>query len=143
MRVTDVTQGVGGCLCGAIRYRFPPEAVISAAHCHCSDCQKATGSGKATILFLPTETLQIEGECRTYTVVGTDGGHVTRGFCGHCGSPVISYVEEVPAMRFIKAGSLDDSSWVEVASSFWSRSAQEWSPVDARVPSFEGNPVTA
>lgn len=138
--MTDGMDVSGGCLCAAIRYCFPREAVISAAHCHCSDCQKATGSGKATILFLPTDALAMTGECRTYTVVGTDGGHVTRGFCPDCGSPLISYVEEVPGLRFIKAGSLDDSSWVEVSSSFWSHSARDWSPVDAGIPSFEGNP---
>lgn len=141
--MTDDTMASGGCLCGAIHYSFPRAAVISAAHCHCSDCQKATGSGKATILFMPAEALQMEGVCRTYTVVGTDGGHVTRGFCADCGSPLISYVEEMPALRFIKAGSLDDPSWVEVGSSFWSCSAHGWSPVDGRVPSFEGNPPAA
>lgn len=136
----EASWATGGCLCGDIRYRFPREAVLTAAHCHCTDCQKATGSGKATILFLPSDTLEIEGGCKTYTVVGSEGSHVTRGFCPECGSPIISYVTEVPGVRFIKAGSLDDSSWVRVESSFWNRSARDWSPVDGRIPSFAGNP---
>jgi len=130
----------GGCLCGAIRYRFPRSAVLTAAHCHCTDCQKATGSGKATIVFLPSEALELDGSCRTYTVVGTDGSHVIRGFCPDCGSPIISYVADVPAVKFIKAGSLDDSSWVQPESSYWNRSAVDWSPVDSRIPGFPGNP---
>ena len=48
------TEG-GGCLCGEIRYEFPRDATISAHHCHCVDCQKSTGSGKATILFVPAD----------------------------------------------------------------------------------------
>lgn len=135
---TDIARG--GCLCGAIRYGFPRDAVLTAAHCHCTDCQKATGSGKATILFLPTEALEIEGSCKTYTVIGSDGSHVTRGFCPECGSPIISYVAELPAVKFIKAGSLDDPSWVRAESSYWQRSARDWSPVDERIPSFPGNP---
>ncbi len=131
---------MGGCLCGAIRYRFPRDSVLTAAHCHCTDCQKATGSGKATIVFLPTAALELEGSCKTYTVIGTDGSHVTRGFCPECGSPIISYVAEVPAVKFIKAGTLDDPSWVQAESSFWNRSARDWSPVDDRIPSFLGNP---
>ena len=41
----------GGCLCGKIKYEFNRKDVISAGHCHCKDCQKITGSGKATIVF--------------------------------------------------------------------------------------------
>lgn len=130
----------GCCLCGAFSYDFDRDTVISAHHCHCKDCQKMTGSGKATIIMVPTGNLHTSGELKTYTVVGTDGSHVTRGFCPECGSQVISYVEEMPDIRFVKAGTLEDSSWVTVNSSFWSRSAEDWSPVDERVPAFEANP---
>ena len=130
----------GGCLCGRIRYEFDRNLVLSAAHCDCTDCQKATGSGKATIIFLPTDALNVNGEYKTYTVVGAEGSHVTRGFCSDCGCPIISYTEEVPETRFIKAGSLDDPSWVVARSSFWSGSAHAWSPVDIQLSSFAGNP---
>ena len=131
----------GGCLCGQIRYEFDHGQVVSAGHCHCRDCQKATGSGKATIIFLPTEALTLTGDVTTYTVVGSEGSHVTRGFCPQCGSPIISYTEEDSGTRFIKAGSLDDPSWVVAGASFWSDSAHLWSPVDPELPSFRGNPV--
>lgn len=134
-------QQTGGCLCGSLRYQFPEDQVLSAHHCHCRDCQKSTGSGKATIVLLPTDALSINGDMRVYTVTGSAGSHVTRGFCGDCGSPVISYVEENPAMRFVKAGSLDDSSWVTIASSFWSDTATSWSGVTDEAPSFPGNPT--
>ena len=39
----------GGCLCRKVRYKFDREKIVSAGHCHCKDCQKVTGSGKATI----------------------------------------------------------------------------------------------
>lgn len=131
----------GGCLCGGSTYHFDREQVISAHHCHCKDCQKMTGSGKATIVMVPTEALEAQGELKTYTVIGTDGAHVTRGFCATCGCQTMSYVEEMPAIRFVKAGTLDDSSWVTIASSYWSCSAQPWSPVDASLPAFEKNPT--
>ncbi|MEP5766088.1 MAG: GFA family protein [Halieaceae bacterium] len=133
-------QTRGACLCGDFRYEFDREQVISAHHCHCKDCQAMTGSGKATIVMVPTDTLQTEGELKTYTVTGTDGSHVTRGFCPNCGSQLISYVEEMPVIRFVKAGTLEDSSWVTIDSSFWSCTAEPWSPVDAGCPAFEKNP---
>ena len=110
----------GACLCGNSSYQLDREQVISAHHCHCKDCQKMTGSGKATIVMVPTEALETQGELKTYTVTGTDGAHVTRGFCPTCGCQTMSYVEEMPASRFVKAGTLEDSSWVTIDSSFWS-----------------------
>jgi hypothetical protein len=130
----------GRCLCGDFTYEFDRDTVISAHHCHCKDCQKMTGSGKATIVLVPTEALNSHGELNTFTVTGTDGAHVTRGFCPRCGSQVLSYVEEMPTTRFVKAGTLDDSSWVRVDSSFWGSSAEPWSPVDEGATVFEKNP---
>ena len=130
----------GECLCGSYRYQFDRDQVISSHHCHCKDCQKVTGSGKATIVMVPTESFTAEGELKTHTVTGTDGGHVTRGFCPNCGSQLISYMEEMPAIRFVKAGTLEDSSWVSVSSSFWRCTAEPWSPVDPGCQAFDQNP---
>ena len=136
----EIEMETGGCLCGKIRYKFDRDKIVSAGHCHCVDCQKITGSGKATIIFIPTENLEINDEYKIYSVIGTDGTNVHRGFCPDCGSPIISYVTEQPNLRFIKAGSLDDSTWVRAESSFWSTSACEWDPVDINLPIFPYNP---
>ena len=132
----------GSCLCGEVSYSFNESSVISAHHGHCKDCQKSTGSGKATIVMIPENALQMKGEIKIYTVTGTDGSHVTRGFCESCGSPLISYIEEMQGIRLIKAGSLDDSSWLKIDSNFWSSTAREWSPVDETLHSFIKKPQT-
>ena len=62
----------GGCLCGNIQYEFDSSKVISAHHCHCKDCQKSTGSGKATIVMIPEENISLNGNLKFYTVTGTD-----------------------------------------------------------------------
>ncbi len=80
------------------------------------------------------------GDCRIYTVTGSDGSHVNRGFCPVCGSPVISFVEEQPGMRFVKAGSLDDPSWVSPENNYWCESAFSFDPVDQTLLGFPGNP---
>ena len=114
--------------------------MITAGHCHCRDCQLATGSGKATIIFLPDAGLTLAGELKSYTVIGTDGSHVTRGFCPECGSPIVSYTAEQPNIKFIKAGSLDEPDWVQPETNFWQRSAQPWDPVNEALPGFDANP---
>ena len=54
----------GGCLCGAVRYttNAAPEFV---GLCHCTDCQKHTGSAFAIMVRLPKTALQIQGTIKT------------------------------------------------------------------------------
>jgi hypothetical protein len=49
-------------------------------------------------------------------------------------------VEENPDIKFIKAGSIDDSSWVTANSNFWSSTASPWSPTDEKIHNFTHNP---
>ena len=137
--MTDEIQK-GGCLCSNVNYEFNKSSALTTHHCHCKDCQKSTGSGKATIMLIPKDELKISGELKFYSVTGSAGSHVTRGFCENCGSPLVSFVEENPDIRFIKLGSLNDSSWVNVESSFWSSTANSWSPADEDIFSFPHNP---
>lgn len=137
-----MTIHTGGCLCGAISYELEQDAVVTAMHCHCLDCQKSTGSGKATIIAIPESSLTVKGTLKYYSVVGTDGATVNRGFCENCGSPVISAVVGVEgweAIKLIKAGSLDDSSWVTVNANIWKSSARHWDAVREELPTFEHN----
>ena len=123
-----------------ISYQFNKSEAISAHHCHCLDCQKSTGSGKATILLVPDSSLEIDGNLKFFTVQGSGGSHISRGFCENCGSPLISFVEENADIKFIKVGSINDSSWVNADSNFWSSTSNKWSPVDETIHSFSHNP---
>ena len=130
----------GGCLCGAIKYEFDKSNLISAHHCHCIDCQKSTGSGKSTIIMLPAQAILMDGELKFYTSPTSSGRNMSRGFCQECGSPVLSFIKEMQEVNFLKAGSLDDSSWLKIDSNFYSSSAHSWSPIDDDILSFTHNP---
>lgn len=41
----------GGCLCGAVTYQVRAP-FLRFAHCHCSRCRKATGTGHAANLYV-------------------------------------------------------------------------------------------
>ena len=130
----------GGCLCGAVKFEFDKPNLISAHHCHCIDCQKSTGSGKSTILMLPAQAILMDGELKFYTSPTSSGRNMSRGFCQECGSPVLSFIKEMQEVNFLKAGSLDDSSWLKIDSNFYSSSAHSWSPIDDDILSFTHNP---
>jgi hypothetical protein len=139
MSVPEVQPG--GCLCGAVRFEIDRSTVISAHHCHCTDCQGSTGCAFATFCIVPDAGFrELEGEPRFYAVAGTSGGGVDRGFCADCGSPLFSRVSMAPGVRFVKAGALRDASWVEPVSSFWGASAQPWAAPQESIPCSEGNP---
>ena len=118
---------VGGCLCGKIRYTGTTDPVMTAI-CHCKNCQKQAGTAFSVIVAVPKTTLTISGPLKTYNETGSSGKPVHRNFCPECGSPITTDVEVMPDLVFIKAGTLDDTSWLQPSLEIWCRSAQSWTP---------------
>ena len=133
-------QQTGRCQCGEITYSLKKDRVISGHLCHCKDCQRTTGSGKATILFIAKKYVDLNGEVKYFESKGSSGSHVRRGFCPNCGSGVLSYSKELPRILFVKAGTLDDSTWVKIDSNFFTKSANAWDSADESIKCFDGNP---
>src|SRR5215813_12050898 len=100
----------GGCLCGQVRYSANADPAIVAV-CHCKNCQKQTGTAFSVVVGVPKSAVSIQGTLKTFHDRGNCGQPVDRNFCADCGSPIVSDVAVVPELRFIKAGTLDDTSW--------------------------------
>ena len=133
-------KATGKCQCGKISYSLNQDKVISGHHCHCKDCQRVTGSGKATILFIARKYIDIKGDLKYFESKGSSGSTVRRGFCDNCGSGVLSYAKEIPHIVYVKAGTLDDSSWLKIDSNFFTDSSHDWNRPDESIKSFQGNP---
>ena len=120
----------GSCLCGKVTYSCATEPVATAV-CHCTDCQKQTGTAFSVIVAVPREALRVEGDSlASFTTVGTDSGqNVSRQFCRECSSPITSLADAMPQLAFIKAGTLHDTSWLEPQMHVWCDSAQPWVPL--------------
>jgi hypothetical protein len=131
----------GRCLCGGVTYRADAEPVIQAV-CHCTDCQRQTSSAFSPLVGVPSAAFEVEGDTlATFETTGTDhGGQTQRNFCSNCGSPLFSVSPVAPEMIFIKAGSLDDVSWLEPAVEAWTSSAQPWSPHFENAATLERGP---
>ena len=119
----------GGCACRAIRYECPVEPVLS-GNCHCRDCQRATGSAYASLLFVPAAAVRLSGDPRYYSVRADSGHTVSRAFCGECGSPVLGKMAKRPGLVALFAASLDDPSWHRPIMDTWTSSAQPWDFMD-------------
>jgi hypothetical protein len=131
----------GRCLCGGVTYSVDAEPVAQAA-CHCADCQRQGGSPFSVVVGVPRAAFSVEGSTlASFTTIGSDhGGDTERNFCSACGSPIFSAAAVAPEVVFIKAGSLDDASWIEPAVEVWTSSAQPWAPHFEGAPRLERGP---
>jgi hypothetical protein len=124
-----------------VTYSADTEVVVQAV-CHCADCQRQTGNPFSVIVGVPRAAFNAEGSTlASFTTRGEDHGQDTqRHFCSACGSPVFSIAAVAPELTFIKAGSLDDASWLEPAVEVWTSSAQPWSPHFEHAAQLERGP---
>src|SRR2546425_7341244 len=128
----------GRCLCGRVTYSADADPVVQVV-CHCTDCQRQTGGPFTVVVGVPRAAFTVEGDTlASFTTIGEDhGGQTERNFCSACGAPVFSVASVLPDLALIKAGSLDDASWLEPTMEFWTSSAQPWSPHFEHAASFE------
>lgn len=134
----------GGCFCGAFRYTIDyPVKVICA--CHCTDCQRLTGSACSMAALVPDKAWHTNNAAMNSHVSATDGGgRKTRWVCAVCstwvfgGSPIGSTLPGT--IRFIRAGTLDDTSRLRPTVHFWTRSAQPWIVLPKDNSIFETQP---
>jgi hypothetical protein len=133
----------GGCLCESIRYSCDAEPALTAI-CHCPHCQKQTSSPFSLVVAVPRGTLKIAGQTlKTFDDVGESGLPVQRKFCGTCGSPIVSILDAMPDLEFIKAGTLDDTSWLIPTMEVWCATAQPWVKIDQSRQLMDRNPPLA
>ena len=120
----------GGCLCGQVRYasEAEPAAVVA---CHCTTCQKNSGSAFSVNIGVPTASVTISGDSlATYEDrSGASEKPFYRRFCARCGSPIAASGEAYSGLTFIKAGTLDDASWVKPTAHIWCAEKQPWVPI--------------
>jgi len=131
----------GHCLCGHVTYRLDVEPVAQ-AFCYCADCQRQTGTAFSVVVAVPREAFHVEGDTLSSFETRGDvhGGPTRRHFCSGCGSPIFSAVEALPDLVYIKAGTLDDPSWLEPNAEVFTRSAQPWAPHLEQAARFETMP---
>ena len=129
----------GGCLCGAVRYNSAAEPTLVVV-CHCSTCQKNTGSAFSLNIALPRGALTISGDTlATYEDrSGASGKPFFRSFCSRCGSPITGQGDAYPDLVILKAGTLDDPSWVKPQGHIWCVEKQPWVAIEPGVPQVAG-----
>lgn len=94
--------------------------------CHCSFCQRMTGTTSYAESMYPIEAVVLSGEPpKTYEHRSTSSSKLVYvHFCGRCGSTVSLTFERWPEYRAISRGAFDDPNSVTVTSHIWTEAAQ-------------------
>jgi len=114
----------GGCQCGAIRYEITeaPQLVYT---CHCVDCQRLTGSAFSMGVVVSENGFRLMGvEPRRLQRTADSGRINTRLVCPQCGSWICGMPRD--GLHRVRAGTLDDRSWLRPTRHIWTRSKQPW-----------------
>ena len=128
------TELEGGCQCGYIRYSITQPA-IRLNVCHCTDCQRQSGSAFGMSLVIKPDAFRIEsGELKHFELTSDSGRIKTCGFCPHCG---VRIYNKTSALCSIKAGTLDDTSALEPDAQYWTKSKQPWTRLDSDIPCYD------
>ncbi|MEO2278949.1 GFA family protein [Pseudoalteromonas pernae] len=128
----------GSCLCGHIKYELTGD-FQSFYLCHCTRCQKGTGSLHGANLFAQNSALKwSQGEDHVSTYTHANSLH-RRSFCLNCGSPLPIWMKEFNCV-VIPAGSLDSPVPIEPTAKIFVSSSPTWANNLCAIPCFNELP---
>jgi hypothetical protein len=126
---------IGGCLCGAIRYRVG-ERITGGMICHCRMCQQASGTAFTVNAIYARDGLDITQGKPTWFA---SSKIADRGFCAQCGSPLfVRYsVAEWRGWIGVSVGSHDHPDQILPERHFGAESQLSWLKMNDDLPHSE------
>jgi hypothetical protein len=130
----------GGCLCGAVRYQVRAEP-FTIYCCHCTDCQRRTGSAFAISMIVPRGALMLmRGAPVEIKTTLADGRVKTGKSCAVCSVRLWGEPVKVPDIAIVQPGTLDDTSWIRPVAHIWTSSAMPGTAFAHDAIRYEQNP---
>jgi hypothetical protein len=127
----------GGCTCGAVRYRLSATPMFVNC-CHCTWCQRETGSGFVINVIIETACLKLtRGESESVLTATESGEGQVIHRCPNCHVALWSHYGELTALAYVRAGTLDEAAAVAPGAFLFTRSKLPWIGLPAAIPSFK------
>ena len=131
----------GGCICGAVQYAAHGDP-LRVSVCHCTWCQRRTGSGFAVEALFEKSQIEVSGTTSKFRSSSDESGRwLDLEFCAKCGTNIGFTFERLPNMRMIDSGTFDDPSWISPDRFefryVYLRSAQCWSAIPQGARAFD------
>lgn len=124
----------GSCQCGKVRYSIDGEPYRLNV-CHCRDCQRQSGSAFGMSLVIKPENFRLNaGELKEFTTIADSGREKTCAFCPDCG---VRIYNRTSALMSVKAGTMNETSWLVPDAHYWTKRKQPWTPVPPEATQFD------
>ena len=127
----------GNCHCGQITFEaeVDPESVTI---CHCTDCQRLTGSAFRVFLHADAAHFAIlSGRPKSFVKTADSGNKRRHAFCSDCGTPIFSCAQQYPQRYSLRIGTITQRNALSPQRQMWRRSALNWIDNLADVPATE------
>jgi len=131
---------VGGCRCGAVRYRIDAETMPPTYACHCTRCQTSSGSAFTVQMPVKLERLGVEGETVSVALPTASGAISTIHHCPECLTRLYGVGSARPDIAIVRAGTLDDSARLSPAIHIYTSTKQPWVALPENVPDHADSP---
>jgi hypothetical protein len=117
----------GGCGCGAVRFEVRAP-LVSANYCHCTRCQRRTGTGASANAHLAPGSFHLLSGANELRSWKPEGGW-EKWFCGECGSAVFSRHPEDPERMGVRLGALDADPGIRPSVRQFTAYAASWEAI--------------
>jgi hypothetical protein len=116
----------GGCSCGAIPYEITSFPLLLYT-CNCTNCQTASGSAFALNMPVWAKDFHVlQGQPKPWRHISPTGVPVISWFCGDCGGRLYGDRKGREEIVNLRAGTLDDTTWLVPVAHMFMKSAQAW-----------------
>jgi hypothetical protein len=117
----------GGCLCGGVRFEVS-EPPVHAGYCHCTRCQRRTGTAAAFSARLVPGSLKVtSGEELIRSWDPPDG--FKKAFCSACGGALWAQSHLDPEVFVVRMGAFDSDPGVRASYRQFVAYAAPWEPI--------------
>ncbi len=117
----------GGCLCGGVRFEVT-EPPVTAVYCHCTRCQRRTGTAAAASARLASGSLRImSGQELVRSYVPQDG--FAKDFCSACGGALWSRHPDDSDLISVRMGAFDEDPGIRPSARQYVDYAAPWEPI--------------
>ncbi|SOC05556.1 hypothetical protein SAMN05877809_103455 [Rhodobacter sp. JA431] len=128
----------GSCTCGALRYRLLDAPMI--VHCcHCTWCQRETGSAFAVNAMIETDQLDVTGPVDYILTPSASGKGQEVARCPSCQVAVFShYGGAGRKIAFVRVGTLAEPAACPPDAHIFTSTKQPWVVLGEGTPAYEG-----
>ena len=124
----DAAALTGRCLCGGVRFSLATAPAL-AGYCHCTRCQRRTGTSASAQAFVDGDALRIDsGEELVAGWRHPDGG-MEKCFCRACGAHIFSRDPDSKVIRSVRMSSFDGDPGVRPSFRAYVADAAPWEPI--------------